>query len=111
MARGPVRGPAQGAGARRHLLLGSAAALALSAARECAPPRPPGAGPRSRGAARGALGGKGWRPQPVGGDSGAGGGPIRSRQCLAKFCRVPRRGPGALPPATGRPRPNPPAYT
>ena len=75
-------------------------------------PRRAARGPgRRRGAARGALGGKGWHPHPPGGDAGAGGGPIRSRQCPARFCRVPRRGPGALPPATGRPSPTRPPYT
>ena len=71
MARGPVRGPAQGAGARRHLLLGSAAALALSAARECAPPRRPGAGAQQGGCQR--------RPGREGLAPTAGGGRFRGR--------------------------------
>ena len=66
MARGPVRGPAQGAGARRHLLLGSSAALALSAARECAPPRRPGSGAPKGGCQR-RPGREGLAPTPAGG--------------------------------------------
>ena len=68
----------------------------------------PAPGPAAGGLPEAPWEGKGWHPHPLGGDAGAGGGPIRSRQCLARFCRVPRRGPGALPPATGRPSPTRP---